>query len=293
MPGFCVNCGAPLAGVFCNKCGSRAVAPSPAVQAQPAVQSVISAPAPPAVQHVAVPAKSSGAGKVLMIVGGVLLLLFVMGIAGALYGAYWVKHKISAYTDGVVGGSQEQVKVEHGNTCALLKREDLQQMLGVTIERTSEVMEGEEPGCAYYTNPDAFAQLQRMAVQQARRDSEKAAKQPGPKTDNPLELLKDANQLEGVVKSFGLTQPDQDGRVFSFSVQPNFGRGNWTALRTTMAVVPGFEEVTGVGDRAMMGSFGHAFYVLKGDGIIHLELTYVPDARARGAEIGRKIASGL
>src|SRR5437016_335167 len=127
MPGFCVNCGAPLTGVFCNKCGSRAVAPSPAVQAQPAVQSVVPPPAPPPVQPVAVPAKSSGAGKVLMIVGGVLLLFFVMGIAGALYGAYWVKHKISAYTDGVVGGSQEQVKVEHGNTCALLKREDLQQ----------------------------------------------------------------------------------------------------------------------------------------------------------------------
>jgi hypothetical protein len=204
-----------------------------------------------------------------MIVGGVLLLVFVMGIAGALYGAYWVKHKISTYTGSVVGGSPELVKVEHGNTCTLLNREDLQQMLGVTIERNSETMEGDDPGCAYYTNPDAFAHLQRMAVQQARRDSEKAAKQPGPKTDNPLELLKDANQLEGVVKSLGLTQPDKDGRVFSFSVEPNFGRNNWPTLRATMAVVPGFEEVTGVGDRAMMGSFGHAFYVLKGDGMIH------------------------
>ena len=44
----------------------------------------------------------------------------------------------------------------------------------------------------------------------------------------------------------------------------------------------------------MMGSsFGHAIYVLKGDSVIHLELTYVPDARTRGGEIGRKIVSHL
>ena len=43
----------------------------------------------------------------------------------------------------------------------------------------------------------------------------------------------------------------------------------------------------------MMGSFGHAFYVLKGDSMVHLELTYVPDARMRGAEIGKKIVSKL
>ncbi len=154
-------------------------------------------------------------------------------------------------------------------------------------------MEGSDPGCAYYTNPEAFAQLQRMAIEQARRDSELAAKKPGPKTDNPLELLKDANQLEGVVKTFGLSLPDKDGRVFSFTVQRNFGRDNWLPLRTTMSVVPGFEDVSGVGDHAMMGSFGHAFYVLQGDSMVHLELTYVPDARTRGALLGGKIAGNL
>jgi hypothetical protein len=60
-----------------------------------------------------------------------------------------------------------------------------------------------------------------------------------------------------------------------------------------MSLVPGFEEVPGIGDHAMVGSFGHALYVLKGDSLIKLEMMYVPEARIRGVEIGRKIAARL
>jgi hypothetical protein len=303
MPGFCVSCGAPLTGPFCNTCGARAVSPGAPPQPRPAPPSPTPVPPtvasaapsafPPARPPAAAPVKSSGLGKALVITGVVLLVLFVVGVAGALYGFYWLKHKVSTYTAVVSGESSAQVKVAQGHSCVLLSTEELQQVLGVAVERTSEIMEGSDPGCAYYANPDAFAHLQRAAVEQARRDSEKAAKQPEPKTDNPLELLKDANQLEGVMKSLGLSQPDKEGRVFSFTVQRDFGRDNWSTLRATMSVVPGFEEMTGVGDRAMMGSFGHAIYVLKGDSVIHLELTYVPDARTRGGEIARKIVSHL
>ena len=228
-----------------------------------------------------------------MVTGFILLLLFGMAIAGTLYGVHWIKSKVSSYTGGLVGGSSGQVKVEQGNSCALLSREELQQVLGVAVEKNAEIMEQSDPGCAYYTNSEAFAQLQKMAIEQARRDSEEASKRPQPKTDNPLALLKDANQMEGIVKGLTMTQPDKDGRVFSFTVQRDFGSGNWPAFRTTMSAIPGFEDVPGVGDHAMMGSFGHAFYVLKGDGMVHLELTYVPEAKMRGAQIGSKIAAHL
>jgi hypothetical protein len=64
-------------------------------------------------------------------------------------------------------------------------------------------------------------------------------------------------------------------------------------MRLTESAVPGFEEVSGVGDHAMIGAFGHAFYVLKGSAMIHLDTTWVPDARARGADLGRKIMGNL
>jgi hypothetical protein len=246
------------------------------------------------VQPAAPAAKGSGLGKILLIVGGVLLLLVVIAIGGAVYGVYWVKHKVATYKAAVTGGSSEPVTVvEQGDSCRLLSTADLQQVLGVTVERSAEIMEGSDPGCAYYTNPEAFAQLQRMAMEEVKRQTEEANNRPGPKPDNLPALMKNANDLEGVVKSFGLAQPDKDGRVFSFSIQRNYDASNWDVLRTTLSIVPGFEDVNGVGDRAMMGPFGHAVYVLKGSNVIHLDLTQVPDARTRGMEIGRKIVAKM
>ena len=317
MPGFCVSCGTPLTGPFCNNCGARAVPPG-AVQATP------SAPPPPAqpqvgYQPVNVPVtpsqsvspmpaqgyqpvqasvsaapKGSGIGKVLLWVGGVFLVLFMIGAGAAIYGVYWVKHKVTSYTSAITGTSSESVKVvSSGNSCRLLSTAELQSVLGVTVEKSSEIMEGDKPGCAYYTNPTAFAQLQKMALAQAKRQSEEASKKPGPQGDNPLVLLKDANQLEGIVKSLGMTQPDKNGQVFSFTVEQNFGDDAWAGMRVTEAAVPGFEEVHGVGDHAMIGAFGHAFYLQKGETLITMSTMMVPDARARGSEIGRKIIGKL
>jgi hypothetical protein len=64
-------------------------------------------------------------------------------------------------------------------------------------------------------------------------------------------------------------------------------------MRLTESAVPGFREVSGVGDHAMIGAFGHAFYVQKGDALITMSTMLLPDARRRGAELGRKIISNL
>src|ERR1700761_8396202 len=98
MPGFCVNCGTPLTGPFCNRCGAQAVLPASSAVAQPAPPP--STPTPqPSYHTVNVPAasaqlmpqtpiqsyqpappvltttKSSGLGKVLLWVGGILFVL--------------------------------------------------------------------------------------------------------------------------------------------------------------------------------------------------------------------------
>jgi hypothetical protein len=43
----------------------------------------------------------------------------------------------------------------------------------------------------------------------------------------------------------------------------------------------------------MIGSFGHAFFVLKGDSMFKLETIYLPEARTRGSEIANKIISNM
>lgn len=315
MPGFCVNCGTPLTGPFCNNCGAQAVAPGGSAQVpaprvstpQPGYQTVNvpSAPAPttsaqPVHSYQPVPApivaapKSSGFGKVLLWIGGILLVMFMIGAAAAVYGVYWVKHKVTSYASTMTGGSNDSSKVvAKGDSCRLLSTAELQKVLGVPIEKSAEITEEDRPGCAYFTNQQAFNQLQRMALEQAKRQSDEVNRRAGPKPDNLAALLKNTNELEGVVKALGMTQPTADGRVFSFTVEHGADANSWAGMRVTESAVAGFEEVSGVGDHAMIGAFGHAFYVQKGDTVITMSTMLVPDTRRRGAELGRKIVSNL
>ncbi|HYM76519.1 MAG TPA: hypothetical protein VE377_11125 [Candidatus Dormibacteraeota bacterium] len=325
MSGFCVSCGAPLTGPFCNSCGARAV-PPPAQAAPPPMP--VQSPVPPPVQQpaawqpvnvpssqaasvplnqpppqptyqpvsapVSAPPKSSGVGKILLWVGGVLLVLFMVGAAAAVYGFYWAKHKVESYASAVTGDKSDSIKVvASGNSCRLLSTSDLQQVLGVPIEKSAEIEEDSQPGCAYYTNQEAFNQLQKMAAEQAKRQADEVNARPGPKPDNLPALMKNANELEGVVKTLGMTQPSKDGRVFSFTVQHGFGADSWSGMRLTESAVPGFQEVPGVGDHAMIGAFGHAFYVQKGDALITMSMMFVPDARTRGTALGKRIIGNL
>ena len=301
-----------MTGSFCNKCGARAVgaqAPAaqvpvqaappppyqPVVVATPAPRPVAAPVAPVQPGSAAAPVvKKSSAGKILLTIGGVLLVLFVIGVAAAMYGVYWVKHKVTAYTNTITTGSSEPVKVvANGNTCKLLSTSDLQQVLGVPIEKSAEIMDGDTPGCAYYTNQAAFTQLQRMSAEFAKKQADEVNNRPGPKPDNFPALLKNANELEGAVKALGLSQPVQDGQVFSFSVQRGADSQAWSGIKLVEATVPGFEEVPGVADHAAIGALGHAFYVQKGDAMLHLNTMWVPDAKMRGTEIAKKIVGNL
>ena len=313
MPGFCVSCGSPLTGPFCNQCGARAVPPSAPVLSQPPVppspspqagfQPVnipLSSPpaAPRGYQLVNAPTvaspKGSGLGRILLWIGAIVFALFIAGAGAVVYGAYWVKHKVAKYESAITARSSDSVKVvAHGDSCRLLSAQELQTVLGVTIEKSAEIVDSDQPGCAYYTDQASVMQLQKMALAQQKRDADEVNRRPGPKPDSLPALMKNANQLEGVVKALGMTQPPADGRVFSFTLQRGVDAAAWSGMRLTEAAVPGFEEVPGVGDHAMIGAFGHAFYVMKGDAVITMSMMFVPDARVRGAQIGKKIIGKL
>ena len=287
MGSFCLHCGAEVTGAFCGKCGRPVQGAQQAPAAQPAP-----VPAAPVVQ------KKQGGGltKLLLVVGGVVVLLGVLAIAGVMYGVYKAKQAVTGMIEGENRTPVSNTAAFRGRACDLLTGADVQQLLGVTIQRSGPITEQGENGCAYYTTVEAFAQLREKAMAEAQAETYRAKKEAEanpPKSDNPLELLKHTKELEGVVKTFALSEASEDGRVFSFTVNPNFGRSNWTALRMSMALVPGFDELQGIGDRAMVGSFGHALYVLKGDNMVSLNLMYVPESRTRGATLGSRIVAGM
>jgi len=82
-------------------------------------------------------------------------------------------------------------------------------------------------------------------------------------------------------------------KVFSFTIQRNFGSDSWSGMRLVESAVPGFHEVTGIGDHAMIGSFGHAFYFVKDETMVHMDTSLVPDARTKGSAIAKKILGKL
>jgi hypothetical protein len=260
---------------------------------------VASAPAPQAGYQTVqaptmAPPNSSGLGKILLWIGAIVFVLLIAGVGAVVYGAYWVKHKVAKYESAITAGSSDSVKVvANGDNCRLLSTQELQKVLGVTVEKSAEIVDDGQPGCAYYTDQQSVTQLQKMALAQQKRDADQVNRRPGAKPDNLPALMKNANQLEGVVKALGMTQPPSDGRVFSFTLQRGVDADAWSGMRLTEAAVPGFEEVSGVGDHAMIGAFGHAFYVMKGDAVITMSMMFVPDARMRGSEIGNKIIGKL
>lgn len=233
-------------------------------------------------------------GKVLLWVGGIFVVLVIAGAAAAMYGVYWVKHKVSSYASAVTSDNSSDIKVvSQGNSCQLLSKAELEQILGVPVEKSAEIVDNGDPGCAYYTNAAAFAQLRNVSMAFAKKQADEVNARPGPKPDNFPALLKNANDLEGTIKALGLTQTPEDGRVFSFTVSADGGEHKWAAERLIESTVPGFVEVPGVADHAMFGAFGHAFYILKGSRFISMVTIWVPDARTRGVAIYNKMEPRL
>ena len=123
MPGFCGNCGSPIApGVrFCSKCGAAipgAAAP-PAIAATPA-------PAPPPVAVAAAapyapPAAAAKGGssalKIILIIVAVFVFLMLLVAGGCVYLAYRVKQK--AHEISLQMGTNAPAYTGNRNPCLL------------------------------------------------------------------------------------------------------------------------------------------------------------------------------
>lgn len=135
MARFCSKCGSPAdAGTrFCQKCGNALDAPAtppvtppvtpavtPAASAVP--EPVLSQPAPvPAAAPATgqTPQKSGGGcGKVLLIVAGVIVVLVLLGIAGAAYVAYRAKKKIDEVHEAIKTNDAEKLVEALGGKAA-------------------------------------------------------------------------------------------------------------------------------------------------------------------------------
>ena len=124
MPGFCGNCGSPIApGVrFCSKCGAGipGTAAEPPVGAAPAPASPVPAAVPPR----PAPTPSQGGGsalKIILIIVAVFVFLMLLVAGGCFYVAYRVKQKAHEFSQQM--GGNETPYTGQRNPCLLSSSE--------------------------------------------------------------------------------------------------------------------------------------------------------------------------
>ena len=291
MPAFCKNCGTPLAppSAFCVKCGAQTAASAP-----------VASPAP-----VVTPGKGVSLLKVGVIALSILALLGVMSAAGLYYAAHRLVKNIESVTgEGSVGNamssvasaarsaSREHRHKEKLDGCLLMSKEDAAEILGVEITKADSQPTANHDGehCDYYAKPRSVEE-----------DAEK--------TKQSLNALRDSKDgqpndkaIADMVKNYSRTMVNAEGGqpYFTFTVDRDAGAAAFTGFKMGNSLASAAsggtaksEELAGLGDDASLGIGESMLCVRKGDAVIILELSQVPDGKTKGIAMARKILSRL
>lgn len=293
MANFCTNCGASVAGRFCTACGATAQAPT--------------APAAPAASAAPTAAASSGSAvKIIVIVVGALFVMGAIGVAGMIYVGYKAKQKITeiARENGIPVGpgaltsaATPVVITSHpqGGGCSVLSGEDVQQILGIAVERVETVPDtGQDLTCHYWIS---LAERRRQAAAQIASgisglSKYKDAKEP--------DLNDGAKMVAGALTALTTTATSGPG---DFSIEVEVVRtGGKEAFEKLLKAQTGVNGVTGgfglqnldgVGDRAFIIAAGQAVAVLKGDSYLYLSFAQFAPGPEKAAELAKKAAQRL
>ncbi|MGQ9916248.1 MAG: zinc ribbon domain-containing protein [Bryobacteraceae bacterium] len=285
---FCTNCGSPLApgSTFCTHCGARAAASA----TQPPPGQPPQAPGaypPPA-------AKGSGIGKILLIIGGVLVLLGVLAIGGLVLTGFWVKKQVetAAGRMGVTDAPAPKGRARRvADVCALLSAAEAARATGLAIERAES--RGNE--CRYFGSAAQPAEQGQQQAQEAMRKMREN------KAANEQEA---ARALEDLMKGLAASgQASEQGPLFQIAVKyGEEARQQETGYRTAMGMmgaITGAKEgaskptgLEGVGDRAYLAPLATGLFMMKGDAWVEISGPGLPNREALIA-LARTVAGKL
>lgn len=266
MP-HCTNCGNPLppGSSFCTHCGARAAAPAQQPAGPPQPPPGAYAPPPPA-------PKGSGIGKILLIVGGVVVLLGVIAIGGLIATGFWVKKKVETAAENMGVSSAPAVTGSarrYADPCALLSAAEASAATGLAIQRT-ESRDGE---CLYYGSAEQAAEKGQAQAQEAMR---KMRENKAGDEKEAARVMEDF--MKGIAAS---AQAPEGGPLFQIKVTYGEEAGQQeSGYRTAMGLMgamTGAKEGTskptgleGVGDRAYLAPLATGLFMRKGDAWVEI-----------------------
>ncbi len=306
MTNFCTECGTPLTGRFCVKCGAdlrqltTPAPPQPVQQnagtaAPEAVPAPVAAPAsatvPPLVANKKMSplAKLGIAAVVVVFVGGAL------AVGGLYYAAHRISQKIHEEAGSILGSSPSSASPDSssggtgsGNAggidaCSLLRKEDVGRAVGVEIART-------QPGdnsCSYIAKGDKADMLAKHATaMMAARGADKQTQQTIQKFTG------------GMFKAFQSEQPaseqDTSGEVpvFSFSVDQNAAEEQMRLNAKVLGVMGVQEGLPGIGDQAFVSADG-IITMRKGKNFVRIMFIACPCNTDAVKPLAKEIADAL
>jgi len=134
MPGFCVQCGSPLAAGarFCEGCGAAVQGAAPARPTTQVTSTAPSAAAAPAPAAVPVKQGSSTAVKVILIIVAVFVFLTLLSAGSCFYIAYRVKKRAHQFATEMGGNAAPYT----GSTkpCSKLTASEASAILGEPVQ---------------------------------------------------------------------------------------------------------------------------------------------------------------
>ena len=299
MPNFCTNCGAPLSGPFCVKCGADAraanSAPSQASAPQPmqtGPQPVSPGPQAPAKTGMSTLAKLSIAAIVIIFVGG------LAAAVGLYYVAHRVSQKIHQVADGITGSTSDSTNSGNasssdssassdnslGDVCRFLSKEQVSKAIGVEIIRT----ESKDNGCSYIARG---TQADMTAKHMAAIAGTKGA---DARTQKMTEQIAGGlfKSLQGQERDSG-QDSSGDVPVLIFSIDTNSAE---TQMRLNGKVMgnlgPGPQGLSGIGDEAFDMS-GAMIMMRKGDKLVRIMYSTCPCSVEAIKPLAKELADAL
>ncbi len=266
MP-HCTNCGSPLppGSSFCTHCGARAATPAQQPAGPPPQPH---GPYPPP----APPAKSSGIGKILLIVGGVVVLLGVIAIGGLIATGFWVKKKVETAAENMGVSSAPAVTGtarRYSDPCSLLSAAEASSATGLSIQRT-ESRGGE---CLYFGSSEQAAEKGQAQAQEAMRKMREN------KAGDEKEA---ARVMEDFMKGIAASSQSSEGGPL-FQIKVTYGEdakqqeSGYRLAMGMMGAVAGAKEGTskptgleGIGDRAYLAPLATGLFMRKGDAWVEI-----------------------
>ena len=268
MARFCANCGAPVAeGVsFCGNCGHpQAAGAAPAAAPQTA--------------------RSGGFPKVLLIIGGMVVLFGGLAVAGLLYTGYRIKKAVqeTASEKGLdlVALAEQGKELPAGfDPCEHLSSEEAGEILGVSMERS----EREGNVCNYYA-PAVSEKEKQEQVEEALRKLKEQPEGKGPAGGAVEELTKSM-----VAAAAG------SGTPFLVVTYEANGKAKMAAMKLALGALGGRDSaqtVPGLGDEALFGPMSSILLVVHNGIGIEIDLRQVAGGRDKGIELARRIVGSL